>query len=309
MNTPLVSILIPNFNYATFLPAAIDSALQQDYPALEILIGDDASTDASDEICKAYANRDTRIRYHRHPQNLGMVANWNWCLRQARGTYIRLLMADDLIVTPTAIRQMSEILNTQPHIAIVTSMRQHIDAKGDPLPQPEPYLDHSGTIPAQHWIQQHLTRKVPEHLNSIGEPSAVLFRKNLAARGFDESLQQFVDLEMWLHLLTQGDLYYMHEPLCAFRKHPEQQTEHNRRRGIHRIEEMEIYARYSPQPFRDRHRYRIMRRMQKEQHKMAHHIRQHLHDELGKMRMTTHAMRYRLNRLQTNITRLRPPRA
>ncbi len=303
MSTSRVSILIPNYNYARFLPETLDSVLQQDYHELEILIADDASNDHSHDICQAYARKDTRIRYHRHARNLGMVANWNWCLQQARGDYIRLLMADDLICSPSAITRMADILDADPHIAFVTSARKQIDENTHAIDPLRPYASTNCLITPQQWISQHLMRVIPEHLNSIGEPSAVLFRKNMASRGFDASLQQFVDLEMWLHLLQQGNMYYLCEPLCAFRKHPQQQTEYNRKIGLHRLEELELYARYSPQPYRDRHRYRIMRRMRKEGHPQANNIHRNLRQEFGYMRMATHAIRYRLNRLKTNISR------
>ena len=59
-----------------------------------------------------------------------------------------------------------------------------------------------------------------------------MFRKKDARRGFDPKYRQIVDLEMWFHLLEQGDLAYTREPLCAFRCHPLQQTERNKNNGI-----------------------------------------------------------------------------
>jgi len=56
-----------------------------------------------------------------------------------------------------------------------------------------------------------------------------MFRKADAVRGFNKDYRQIVDLEMWYHLLEQGKLAYLNEPLCAFRCHPDQQTEHNSR--------------------------------------------------------------------------------
>ncbi len=300
MKTPRVSVLIPNYNYARFLPEALDSVLQQDCPEMEIILADDASTDHSDDVCRAYARRDRRIRYHRHATNQGMVENWNWCLQQARGTYIRLLMADDILRTPTALSRMVAILDQAPHIALITSERLLVDANTKTIGRQAPLAQNSMPIPAATWMRQHLMQHVPQNLNSIGEPSAVLFRKAQATRGFDPAMRQFVDLEMWLHLLQQGDLYYLAEPLCAFRKHPQQQTEHNRSLALHRLEELEIYTRYSPPPFRNRHRYRIMRRMCKEKHPHAGHIHQALKQEFGTGGLAWHAMRYRYDRMHAN---------
>jgi hypothetical protein len=63
--------------------------------------------------------------------------------------------------------------------------------------------------------------------NLIGEPTAVMFRKSQAGRGFDPKYRQTVDLEMWFHLLEQGRFAFLGDPLCAFRLHPEQQTRVN----------------------------------------------------------------------------------
>src|ERR1017187_7004523 len=95
MTPPKVSVLIPNYNHARYLPAAIESVLQQDFRDFELLISDDCSNDGSAGIIASYAAKDSRIRFQIHPANLGMVRNWNWCLAQARGEYMKFLLADD----------------------------------------------------------------------------------------------------------------------------------------------------------------------------------------------------------------------
>jgi glycosyltransferase involved in cell wall biosynthesis len=84
---PLVSIGLPLYNEETFLVAALDSLLAQDYPALEIVISDNASTDGTQDICLAYAARDTRISYHRENTNTGVIENFNRAFRLSRGQY------------------------------------------------------------------------------------------------------------------------------------------------------------------------------------------------------------------------------
>jgi glycosyltransferase involved in cell wall biosynthesis len=93
---PLVTIAIPTYNRAdTYLPQALRSALAQDYPALEILVSDNASTDGTPALVQSF--EDPRLRYVRHEQNIGGKANWTFCVHQARGTYFLLLHDDDLI--------------------------------------------------------------------------------------------------------------------------------------------------------------------------------------------------------------------
>jgi glycosyltransferase involved in cell wall biosynthesis len=93
---PFVTIASPTYNRAdTYLPQAIRSALAQDYPQLEIIVSDNGSTDRTEELMKGFD--DPRLRYFRHPQNIGSKANWTFCVRQARGTYFLLLHDDDLV--------------------------------------------------------------------------------------------------------------------------------------------------------------------------------------------------------------------
>jgi len=93
---PLVTIAIPTYNRAScYLPVALRSALAQSYPRLEVLVSDNASSDDTATLIQEIA--DTRLRYVRHPVNIGANRNSNYCLSQARGDYFLLLHDDDAI--------------------------------------------------------------------------------------------------------------------------------------------------------------------------------------------------------------------
>lgn len=93
MTSPHVSIILPSYNSAHFLPRTIDSVLQQDFDNYELLILDNASTDATPEIIAQYT--DPRIQSVRQPVNLGMVGNINYGIDHARGRLGVILCADD----------------------------------------------------------------------------------------------------------------------------------------------------------------------------------------------------------------------
>src|SRR5690606_6270355 len=98
---PLVTIMIPTYGQAHYLPRAIDSALAQDYPNLEVLVVDDASPDDTASVIEPYLE-DPRFRYHRHVENLGRVAAYRDTLeREALGDYVLNLDGDDWLVDPT----------------------------------------------------------------------------------------------------------------------------------------------------------------------------------------------------------------
>jgi glycosyltransferase involved in cell wall biosynthesis len=92
---PLVSVVVPTFNRTHYLSAALESALAQTYPNIEVIVSDDASTE---DIFGAVVSRfsDRRIKYHRNPSNLGMGLNTWGALVRASGKYVATLHDDDL---------------------------------------------------------------------------------------------------------------------------------------------------------------------------------------------------------------------
>jgi glycosyltransferase involved in cell wall biosynthesis len=99
MDKPLVTIAIPTFNRAhSYLRGVIEAALAQTWEPLEILVGDNASTDQTPELIASF--HDSRIRHLRHPENIGANGNFNRLLEEARGEWFLLLHDDDLVDPP-----------------------------------------------------------------------------------------------------------------------------------------------------------------------------------------------------------------
>lgn len=92
----LVSIGVPVRNGAGMLREALDSLMSQDYPALDIILSDNASTDETADICSEYAARDRRFRYIRHSRPLTALQNFKFCAEQARGRWWMWAAHDDL---------------------------------------------------------------------------------------------------------------------------------------------------------------------------------------------------------------------
>jgi glycosyltransferase involved in cell wall biosynthesis len=225
--TPRVSVLIPTYNYGRYLPEAIESVLAQEFGDFELILSDDASTDGSADIVHRYAGRDARIRACVQPANLGMVAHWNWCLRQARGEYLKFLFGDDRLAGPAALGRWVRLLDEQPSAVLAVGARRIIDEDSRPTDVWD-HLAENGLYDGRHVVRQCL---FATH-NFLGEPTATLIRTRAASRGFDPRYRQMVDLEMWCHLLLAGDLVHTDEVLCEFRRHPEQQTVLNRRQPM-----------------------------------------------------------------------------
>ena len=112
MPNPKVSVLIPTYNYAHYLPEAIDSVLAQTFEDFEVIIVDNCSTDNTEEIVMEYLQKDKRIQYFKNEENIGPYRNYNQCLLYASGEYIKFLNADDKFA-PTLLEKFVHILENQ----------------------------------------------------------------------------------------------------------------------------------------------------------------------------------------------------
>ena len=220
---PKLSVCIDSFNYARFLPAAIESVLAQGFSDFELIIVDDCSTDDSFGIALRYAAADPRIRASRNASNFGMVKNRNACLRSARGEYVKFVHADDYLAVPDALEKMTAVMDSNPALSLVASAMQYVDAEGRPAGVRSGFRSERPVSGASV-----IRRCLRDQRNLIGGPSAVMFRRDRAARGFDERYFHSADWEMWFHLLEQGCFAFIREPHCAYRLHPAQQTEQDR---------------------------------------------------------------------------------
>ena len=221
MSACKVSVCIPTYNYGNYIAETIASVLAQNYSDFELLIIDDCSSDQTAQVVESYAKQDPRIRFIVNEVNLGMVENWNSCLAQAKGEYIKFVFGDDLLASPDALGRMVSLLDNDDTISLACSARNLIN-ESSLVTKIESHFN-TGIIEGTEVINHCLANQ----WNYIGEPSVVLFRKCQAGRGFNSIYKQIVDLEMWFHLLEQGSFAYINEPLCSFRIHGQQQTRVN----------------------------------------------------------------------------------
>jgi len=221
LSTCKVSVCVPTYNYGNYIAETIESVLAQNFTDFELLIIDDCSKDQTAHVVESYARQDPRIRFIVNKVNLGMVENWNSCIAEARGEYIKFVFGDDLLASPDAVGRMVFLLDNDNSVSLVCSARNLIDESSNVI-KIESHFD-TGIMEGTDVIN----RCLPSQGNLIGEPSVVMFRKNQAGLGFNAKYKQIVDLEMWFHLLEQGRFAFINEPLCSFRQHGQQQTRVN----------------------------------------------------------------------------------
>lgn len=226
MTDPLVSILVPTFNGERFLRPALRSALEQSYREIEVIVGDDASTDRTPEILAAISASDPRVRVIRHESNLGAIDNPLRLLEAARGEYVKFLLHDDVLVTD-CVRDLVRGMQSCPDVSLAFSRRSLINEDGRPVPGHEfPQLqDRPGTMDGRQLGDAALEQCT----NLIGEFTTFMFRRaEVDVTGLwqvdGRHLDVLGDLKVSLHLLARGPAFYSPRVLSRFRIHPGQNT-------------------------------------------------------------------------------------
>jgi glycosyltransferase involved in cell wall biosynthesis len=129
---PKVSVGLPIYNGEKYITQALDSILAQTFEDFELIISDNASTDRTREICLDYAARDSRIKYSRNRQNLGLTRNFNHAFELARGEYFAYMSHDDYIA-PDLIARCVEILDNDSSVILCHCQVLIVDEQGKPV--------------------------------------------------------------------------------------------------------------------------------------------------------------------------------
>ena len=117
----MVSICVPTFNGAEVVCGALDSALEQDYPNVEVIVVDDASTDRTPALLRSrYAGQ---IRLYARSRRAGHNRNWNTTVRLARGAFVKFLHQDDRLL-PSAVSTMAQLFTEHASLAMVFTRRR-----------------------------------------------------------------------------------------------------------------------------------------------------------------------------------------
>lgn len=137
---PRISIGMAVYNGEEFLEQAICSNLEQTMPEFELVISDNASTDRTEEICRAFSRSDRRVRYFRNDENIGAARNFNRAFELSRGEYFRWSNADDL-AEPELLEHTFALLESRPDVVIAYGRTQLIDFDGKAIEVYEDNLD------------------------------------------------------------------------------------------------------------------------------------------------------------------------
>ncbi|MGB3266736.1 MAG: glycosyltransferase [Microcoleus sp.] len=255
---PLVSICIPTYNGEAFIEETIKSALAQTYTNIELIVSDDGSTDRTIAIAQSFQSQtsaDFRIILHR---NYGLSQNWNFCISQAKGEYIKFLFQDDLL-EPECIEKMVALAQQNPEIGMVFSPRGITIAENESHPilrkasqsikdLYKSWSNLKSIQPGKELLGDANCLKNP--INKIGEPSTVLIAARVFAEIglFDSGLSQYVDLDMWWRIMGSYHIGFVDEKLSSLRIHPEQQTWKNFAAGENHKDAVRFYKKLLNSP-------------------------------------------------------------
>src|SRR5690348_768907 len=241
---PTVSVIIPNYNHARYLPQRIESVLRQSYQDFEVILLDDASTDDSREVLSQHAG-NPRVHMEFNRVNSGSpFKQWNKGAKLARGKYVWIAESDDyaderLLEALVAALECDEKLA----YAYCRSWRVtgdgHVDGFGDW------YLEE---IDEKRWKSdfrmdgREFCRKFLGQSPVVCNASAAVFRKAAyeAAGGADEALRLCGDWKLWAALALEGDVAFVSEPLNYFRYHASTSRGRSAKGAVDVMEKLEV---------------------------------------------------------------------
>jgi len=211
-----VRVVLPNYNYARFLPICVRTALEQEGVDVQVLIIDDASNDDSQRVATELANNDNRIELRCHPANRGHLKTFNEGLDWAIGAPYAVLISPDDALTPGSLQRACEVFEANPSVGFVYGDAKIFGGEG-PLPD-----INSGPAQSRVWrgLDWFATR-CHHGSNCICSPEVVMRSSVLSqAGGFREDLPHSGDFELWMRLALYGDVGYIEGPHQAcYRDH------------------------------------------------------------------------------------------
>ena len=220
---PRVSVIVPNYNYADYLPRRLDSIREQTFRDFEVLVIDDASSDSSPEIISRYLE-DQRFRAVFRKENSGnLFINWNLGVKKARGEYIWIAESDDY-ADHRFLEVMVSNLDQNPSVGLAYCQSVKVDEKGEVKGS---MIEYTSDIDHQRWSHSFINSGPDEcvryliYKNTIPNASAVVFRKKVYVEaGYaDESIGYGNDWLTWVSISQLCDISFIHLPLNYFREH------------------------------------------------------------------------------------------
>lgn len=208
---PLVSVIIPSFNHRQFIAQTIDSIAAQSFSDWELVIVDDGSTDGSQALLAT--RKSEKVRVILFERNHGACHAMNTAIEHARGEYIAVINSDD-VAKPHRLERQLAFLESNPQVLAVFARPDLIDEAGQPTSSESnrPFFIEPKQSRAE-WLRYFI-----DFTNCLCHPTLLARRQMYELiGGYDNTLVQLPDFDMWLRLLRVGAFAVLPEPLIDFR--------------------------------------------------------------------------------------------
>jgi glycosyltransferase involved in cell wall biosynthesis len=217
---PRVSIGMPVYNGEKFVAEALDSILAQDFGDFELIISDNASTDKTQQICEAYARRDSRVKYSRLPENLGAAKNYNRVFELSSGEFFKWAPHDDLIDPRFLSACLAQFEKAPPETVLVYPKTRVIDGNGKSVAgiDDDPDRTVEMAFPARLWRMLG-KRDASQSLLHRCFPALGLIRRSVLKRTSLIASMPRADRLLVVQLAAAGPFATVDEALSVKRRH------------------------------------------------------------------------------------------
>ncbi len=212
LSRPFWSVMIPTYNGKKYLENTLKSLLSQAISPeeMQIEVVDDCSTEEGiEELVQQVAGN--RITFDRNPQNLGLINNWNECIKRARGEWIHILHQDD-IVLPGFYSRLRELLEKEPNAGAGFCRHYYIDEQGQQRALSILEQEEAGIIP--NWIEKISVMQRVQFASIVVKRSVYE-----ALGGFCQDVGSAADWEMWKRIAAHYPVVFEPQPLAGYRLH------------------------------------------------------------------------------------------
>lgn len=223
-HAPLVSIVITSYNRAHFIEKAIQSALIQDYPNLEIVISDNCSTDDSEKLIKRYTN-DARVKYFKNASNIGMIPNFIKATNEyAKGKYISFISSDDYLINDSFISEAIKKIKKHPSITVVTGINISEVTQSNDFFTDQSYPFYKKIFYNKPFVTgKEVFLQFPA-CHSISYGGTLMSREKLVGLDATKAVPISYDVQNVLQLLLTGDAAFIGKKTYVARRHDENAT-------------------------------------------------------------------------------------
>jgi glycosyltransferase involved in cell wall biosynthesis len=236
--SPLVTAVVPSYNYARYVVRAVESCLAQTHKDLEVVVVDDASTDGSQAVLRERFASEPRVRLLLFDENKGVSGNFNRGLAEARGRYVGFCCADDEW-SPEHAATLVPALESSSGVALAYARARQLGGSGEAV-DPEEAIYFDSCPDAEFW--ERLVRGV-NFVPFVG----TLFRRDLALEvgGFREDVRVIQDYALWLRLAARHEVRFVDRETVIVRWHSDnasargaKTSERRRRDMVHIFEDL-----------------------------------------------------------------------